>query len=75
MDSAALARLIPFDGLSISQIKEAVVKGERPMVPLSCPRPYMNIIRSCWDGEASKRPSFTNLSNDFHDLVHDLENS
>jgi len=56
-----VARLIPFDGAPGPKIKEAVPQGERPEIPLSCPRPMANLIKDCWQHDASARPSFARI--------------
>lgn len=56
-----LARRIPYDGLTVVDIREKVLSGGRPDVSLSCPRPLADIIKACWDQDPKKRPSFQKL--------------
>jgi serine/threonine protein kinase len=53
-----VGRQQPFKGWEVGQIVSAVLAGQRPDVPLSCPRPLQDIITQCWQQQAAARPSF-----------------
>mmetsp|Transcript_1668 Transcript_1668/g.4079 ORF Transcript_1668/g.4079 Transcript_1668/m.4079 type:complete len:96 (+) Transcript_1668:42-329(+) len=64
-----VSRLIPFDGTPPGQLKEHIIGGGRPEVPLSCPKSMANLIKDCWQQEATARPSFTKI----HDILSDMQ--
>eukprot|EP00164_Ancoracysta_twista_P006798 GFYU01009536.1.p1 GENE.GFYU01009536.1~~GFYU01009536.1.p1 ORF type:complete len:1251 (-),score=260.36 GFYU01009536.1:274-4026(-) len=39
-------------------VEKAVLRGERPEIPVGAPKPYVSLMQACWDQEPSKRPSF-----------------
>ncbi|WIA33471.1 hypothetical protein OEZ86_006600 [Tetradesmus obliquus] len=42
-------------------VERVVVRGERPKVPADMPNEYSLLMRSCWDGDAAKRPNFAQV--------------
>lgn len=53
------SRDIPFRGYDVSDIKRRVLAGERFRVPtVDCPRECQELMKRCWDGEPSCRPTF-----------------
>ncbi|WIA13330.1 hypothetical protein OEZ85_006913 [Tetradesmus obliquus] len=42
-------------------VERVVVRGERPKVPTDMPNEYSLLMRSCWDGDAAKRPNFAQV--------------
>ncbi|KAF6260605.1 hypothetical protein COO60DRAFT_1700220 [Scenedesmus sp. NREL 46B-D3] len=42
-------------------VERVVVRGERPAVPPDMPTEYSLLMRSCWDADASKRPTFAQV--------------
>lgn len=42
-----------------------VTSGKRPEIPSDVPENYHKLIKQCWDGEPTKRPTFEQLYNDF----------
>ncbi|GMH38101.1 hypothetical protein BSKO_05985 [Bryopsis sp. KO-2023] len=56
-----VSRQVPFEGLGFQQIKDLVCRGERPVIPDCCQRKLAEVIEICWDGDASKRPSFAEV--------------
>ena len=40
-----ISRLLPFDGVPASQLKDKIIAGERPEIPLSCPKPLANLMK------------------------------
>merc|ERR1712224_716599 len=58
-----LCRWIPFDGSGLEpvSIAVAVTSGRRPdmrYVPMDCPAPLGQVMKSCWAQSASQRPTF-----------------
>jgi len=56
-----LAKQVPFDGAGPAEIRRRVLDGERPEMPLSCPKALAKLIRECWDQDSDKRPSFASI--------------
>ena len=46
-------------GLSLHDMRMAVVAGARPPIQADWNHEWVDIMRSCWAGEASKRPTFS----------------
>ncbi|MEW5302152.1 MAG: hypothetical protein WDW36_004960 [Sanguina aurantia] len=53
-----MGKEVPFGGCGVPEIRAAVLSGQRPDMPLSCPKVVENIIKRCWDADPTKRPSF-----------------
>lgn len=51
----------PFPGMDISQVRDMVVEGGRPPIPMHCQRAYITIIQKCWAAVPSTRPSFAEI--------------
>ena len=43
------------------ELKEKVLAGHRPILPDDCPPKLKTLIESCWDKDASKRPTFAQI--------------
>ena len=43
------------------ELKEKVMAGHRPILPDYCPPKLKALIESCWDKDASKRPTFAQI--------------
>jgi len=54
----AFAMKYPFEENNFLGFAEAVIKGERPEIPKSCPEELSQLMKKCWSGIPSKRPSF-----------------
>ena len=52
---------VPFEGCSVSDIKEMVLEGKRPDIPLHCRGSVRKVIEQCWSEDPSRRPSFDDL--------------
>src|SRR6185437_12608599 len=50
---------LPFDDWEESQISFGVVNGDRPDIPSDCNPFFKELIIQCWQGEPTKRPSFS----------------
>jgi serine/threonine protein kinase len=57
-----ITREIPFATMTPLQAAYAVGHGLRPEIPPSTPIRLEEIIRSCWDQDSHKRPSFTYIA-------------
>lgn len=42
-------------------VERVVVRGERPPVPSNMPTEYAMLMQNCWEADAAKRPTFTQL--------------
>ena len=51
-----LTRELPFGGMGAGAIRAAVLSGERPEVPLSCPTGLGDLMRDCWEEDPAQRP-------------------
>lgn len=58
-----MTRKIPFAGLSGFDLKQRVLKQERPEIGLSCDREITKLIQQCWDHDPQNRPSFNEIYN------------
>lgn len=57
-----VARQLPYFGMQPVQVGIAVMQqGLRPTIPQTTPAPVANMMRSCWDNNPDKRPSFAQL--------------
>jgi len=54
-----ITREVPFATMTPIQAAYAVAEGRRPPIPSTTPRRLQEIIRSCWDQDSHRRPSFT----------------
>ena len=56
---------VPFDNCDKCQyLYQVAVKKERPNLNKSVPKVYRNLIRSCWDDDPNKRPTFDYIINE-----------
>lgn len=53
----AAAEEYPFGGMQLSDMKTAIVAGERPAVPITAAAALSSLMRDCTGGVASSRPS------------------
>lgn len=60
-----LTRNIPWKDLSLEETEAAVLKGERPIVPVEDEDPLRNVLREvmqvCWAQESQKRPAINEV--------------
>ncbi len=52
---------VPYHQLSNMQVVEYVTSGKRLEKPEKCPEEFYEIMKQCWFGEASSRPSFESI--------------
>jgi serine/threonine protein kinase len=65
-----ISKDIPFKHLGFSYlISEAVLSGERPLIPETCPEWFANLIKRSWVQEPNERPSFSDLSEELEQQV------
>jgi serine/threonine protein kinase len=64
-----ISREIPFATMTPIQAAYAVAEGRRPEIPPSTPLRLQEIIRSCWDQDSQRRPSFTYVAMALADYV------
>lgn len=64
-----ITREIPFATMTPIQAAYAVAEGHRPEIPASTPLRLQEIIRSCWDHDSQRRPSFTYVAMALADYV------
>ncbi|KAL2089826.1 hypothetical protein ACEWY4_014514 [Coilia grayii] len=48
----------PYPKMSLKEVREQVVQGYRMEAPEECPPALYQLMRSCWQDEPGKRPSF-----------------
>ncbi|XP_071373051.1 megakaryocyte-associated tyrosine-protein kinase isoform X2 [Centroberyx affinis] len=51
----------PYPKMSLKEVKERVEEGYRMEAPEDCPPGVYSLMRSCWEKEARRRPSFHKL--------------
>jgi len=54
-------RKVPFSDMSTFEIPLHVIEGKRPPLTKELPRSYCKLMKACWFGKSSKRPSFTQI--------------
>jgi len=58
-----VAQILPFKDVPSFKIPSMVVKGIRPTIPAEVlavtPKDYLDLMKMCWHGTSSKRPSFS----------------
>ena len=52
---------IPFADMLSSQVRELLIRGTKPPLPIGCPTERAQILQMCW-GEYGSRPSFAALA-------------
>ena len=63
-----MEKQFPFDGIQNILIEYKVsVEEKRPEFKIQIPKIYENLIKSCWNQDPNKRPSFD-------EILHDLKN-
>jgi len=51
----------PFEEASNTEVRRKVMAGERPVLPVTLPMFLSSLIERCWDAEANRRPSFSEI--------------
>lgn len=58
----AFSREVPFYMVPVMEIRERVLKGDRPRAPsFGCPGRIISLIKRMWDEESSVRPDFLEI--------------
>jgi serine/threonine protein kinase len=53
---------VPFNTVTVPrEVKRMVLDGDRPILPDHCPNELQMLIHSCWEEEATRRPSFAEI--------------
>ncbi len=61
---------VPFKGMSREQFMQSVVlHGDRPKLDKSWPKPFSDLLLSCWHPDHNMRPSFKQLSDTLQSLL------
>jgi serine/threonine protein kinase len=58
----------PYPGMNNRQVLDFVERGERMTKPNQCPPHLWEIIMSCWQEQAERRPTFEALQNQLEDF-------
>lgn len=51
----------PFDGVPDKAVIDAVLKGQRDIIPASVPAAYVKIIQQCWHTDPAQRPALEQI--------------
>eukprot|EP01103_Thecamoeba_quadrilineata_P015349 TRINITY_DN4823_c0_g1_i1.p1 TRINITY_DN4823_c0_g1~~TRINITY_DN4823_c0_g1_i1.p1 ORF type:complete len:545 (+),score=65.65 TRINITY_DN4823_c0_g1_i1:29-1663(+) len=62
-------REVPFAGESVDSIRTAIISQKRPKIPQGLDPVYADLIRRCWDGDPSGRPSAREVNVQFNSLT------
>jgi len=54
-------RKVPFSEISAFEIPLYVIDGKRPPLTKELPKGYSKLMKACWFGKSSRRPSFTQI--------------
>ncbi|CAM6014028.1 unnamed protein product [Sphagnum balticum] len=54
----------PYTKYKRSELLQAIRQGERPPLPRDCPMHLVHLIKTCWDTDPCKRPSFLQVCNE-----------
>jgi len=54
-------RKVPFSDISPFEIPMHVIEGKRPPLTKDVPKHYSKLMKACWLGKSSRRPSFTQI--------------
>lgn len=45
--------------------EDAILMGNRPIIPSDCPAEYAGLMKSCWAAEPATRPTFSSITSVF----------
>ncbi|KAG0616856.1 hypothetical protein M758_5G146300 [Ceratodon purpureus] len=62
----------PFEAMlhSLRPLHEKLVKGERPELPVDCPKELVGLLEKCWSTRPGSRPSFMQTCVELEKLRH-----
>ncbi|KAE8631359.1 hypothetical protein XENTR_v10001164 [Xenopus tropicalis] len=61
----------PYPKMSVREVIEAVKKGYRMEAPENCPPMIYSIMKSCWEADPGKRPTFKKLKEKLETMMGD----
>jgi serine/threonine protein kinase len=56
-----LTRETPYHNKNMTTVAMDVISGERPPVPVDCPKTYADLMERAWNGKPSKRPDMEEI--------------
>ncbi|PIO26144.1 hypothetical protein AB205_0146030, partial [Aquarana catesbeiana] len=59
----------PYPRLTVKEVYEKVCNGYRLEAPANCPQIIYSLMRSCWEDDPGKRPSFKKLKEKLEKLI------
>lgn len=62
----------PYDGMHYGQVVTAVVAGERPIFPDTCPKKYVSLAASCWHDAKNKRPGWSEIQKQIANMLDEF---
>ena len=67
-----ITREVPYNGIEGFQVAWLIVeRGERLSIPNSCPSQFAQLMKSCWEDDPKKRPSFKRILTRLEDMLND----
>lgn len=68
-------RQLPFIEYSFNyQVSDAVLSGQRPKIPSTCPIQYAQLIRDCWSHSPNERPAFAEVKASLLNIIASIRN-
>lgn len=52
-----ISRRLPFDGQLLGDVRTQILAGQRPDIPLSCPKGLSDLVKQCWHEDQTQRPT------------------
>ena len=68
-----VTRREPFGGRNFMGVSLDVLEGKRPQVPSECDKGLKKLMKRCWHGTASKRPSMDDVVAFFDSQLGDAD--
>ena len=63
---------IPFEGLPRAELHKLICQeNSRPKIPENVSESLANLIRACWQQDATKRPKFHDLQDMIEELIEE----
>jgi len=63
---------VPFEGMTIAEVKELVINGARPELP-NCNSGIRALIKSCWQDDPTKRPIFAEILKELELIQYEIK--
>jgi len=64
--------VVPFEGLTISEVKELVINEKRPELP-NCNQRIKALITACWQDQPAKRPTFNDILKELEKIQQEIK--